>query len=420
MSCITALHRLRFPLGIGLLAAWLMLPACARFGVRTSPGDQFNYNEVTEETGPVSVDVDQGADDRQEEEEPSTPPTEVMAPPMMTPSQGPPAFDREKYDWIRLTSGEWLKGDILSMRNDKFDFDSDEMDEQNFDWEDIAELRSSRKYTYVLTDRTSLIGTVLITDKAVVISVDGEDRVLKRADLMSIVPAGTRELDRWDGTLSLGLAFRRGNTDQTDFTYQAFVRRRDALTRARLDLNGAIGKVEGEQTVNNHRSQLKFDLFASPRFYITPLAVIVYHDEFQNIDVQLTPSAGIGYHAIHRKKITCDLELAGGFQYTRYISVEAGGDEEKRRGAILPTIRIETDPFKDVDFNVLYQAGITVPETEDTSMHGEAILSVEITKVVDLDVSWIWDRVQSPQSNEDGTIPQKDDVKLTVGMGIDF
>ena len=352
--------------------------------------------------------------------EASTPPADVMAPPMMTPARTPPAYDPKKYDWIRLTSGEWLKGDVLSMRNDKFEFDSDEMDEQSFDWEDIAELRSSRKYTYTFTDRTFLVGTALILDKEVLLSVDGEERFLKRSDLMSIVPAGTRERDRWDGKLSIGLAFRRGNTDQTDFTYYAYVQRRDAFTRVRLDFNGAFGKVEEVETVNNHRSTAKFDLFLSPRFYVTPLAVIFYHDEFQNIDVQVTPAAGGGFHALKKKKAEMDLELAGGYQYTKYISVEAGADQENRSGAVIPRIRIETDPLKDVDFDVLYQAGITVPEPEDTTMHGEVILSIEITKVLDLDVSWIWDRVQNPQPEEDGTVPKKDDVKLTVGIGIDF
>ncbi len=351
---------------------------------------------------------------------PSTPPADVMGPPMMTPTRTPPAYDRRNYDWIRLTSGEWLKGDILSMRNDKFEFDSDEMDEQSFDWEDIAELRSPRKYTYVFTDRTSLIGTALILGDEVVLSVDGETRILKRAHLMSIVPAGTRRRDRWDGKLSIGLAFRRGNTDQTDFTYQAYVRRRDAFTRLRLDFNGAFGKVEEVQTVNNNRSTLKLDLFMSPRFYVTPLSVIFYHDKFQNIDVQLTPSAGGGYHALKRKKAEMDVELAAGYQYTRYISVETGADQENRTGAVIPRIRIETDPLKDVDLDLLYQAAITVPDPEDTTMHGEVILSVEITKVFDLDVSWIWDRVQNPKPNEDGTIPKKDDVKLTVGIGLDF
>ena len=220
--------------------------------------------------------------------------------------------------------------------------------------------------------------------------------------------------------MGLGVAFRRGNTNQTDLTYQAFVRRRDALTRVRLDLNGALGEVEGEQTVNNHRSTLKLDLFVSPRFYVTPFSVIVYHDEFQNIDIQITPYAGVGYHALKRKKAEMDLELAGGYQYTRFGSVEEGADEERRSGAILPTIRIETDPLKAVDLDLLYQAGITVPDPGDTTMHGEVILSIEITKIFDLDVAWIWDRVQSPEPNEDGTVPKQDDVQLTVGIGIDF
>jgi len=367
----------------------------------------------------ISREAETTASDLQEEAEVGPPP-DVMAPPMMRPSQAPPVYDRKKYDWIRLTSGEWLKGDVLSMRDDKFEFDSDEMDELEFDWEDIAELRSSRKYTYVLNDRTRLIGTVLITDKEVVISVNGEDRVLKRSELMSIVPAGERERDRWDGTMSLGFAFRRGNTNQTDLTYQLFIRRRDALTRVRFDLNGAVGEVEGEQTVNNIRTTFKVDLFVSPRFYITPLSVILYHDKFTNIDLQLTPSAGVGYHAVKRKKAEIDLELGGGYQYTRFISVEEGADQEQRSGAILPTIRIETDPLKDVDLDFLYHAGITVPEPENTTMHGEVIISIEITKIFDLDVSWIWDRVNNPQPNEDGTVPDQDDVKLTVGIGIDF
>lgn len=115
-----------------------------------------------------------------------------------------------------------------------------------------------------------------------------------------------------------------------------------------------------------------------------------------------------------------DLELAGGYQYTRFISVEEGADEERSSGTIIPVIRIETDPLKDVDLDLLYQAFVTVPDPDDTTMHGEIILSIEITKIFDLDVSWIWDRTQNPEANEDGTIPEQDDVKLTVGIGIDF
>ncbi len=50
----------------------------------------------------------------------------------------PPEPDPTDFDWIRLTNGEWLKGDIKSLREDKLEFDSDEMGVLTFDWGDIA------------------------------------------------------------------------------------------------------------------------------------------------------------------------------------------------------------------------------------------------------------------------------------------
>jgi len=408
-------HPFNFLYRITLLTCLVLLVPCA-----TTKAQEEAPTETPGETGTISIDDGKGADDRQEEEKASTPPVDAMAPPMMAPTQGPPAFDSGQYDWIRLTSGEWLKGDVISMRYDKFEFDSDELDEQLFDWEDVAELRSPQSYTYVFEDRTTLIGTALILDGKVVISSYGEDRVWERSELMSIVPAGDRELDRWDGKASLGLAFRRGNTENTDLTYQGFIRRRDALTRTRFDFNGAIGEFEGVQNVNNHRSVLKLDLFVTPRFYVTPFAVNAYHDKFKNIEIELTPSIGIGYHAIDKKKITCDLELGGGYLYTRYKSVEVGENNEKGIGSAIMTIRIETDPLKRLEADVLYSTQLGIPDTEDTTMHAELIVSIELTKRLDVDVSWIWDRVQNPEPNEDGTLPKKDDAKLTVGLSIDF
>ncbi len=351
---------------------------------------------------------------------PAVAPENVMAPPMMKPIQDAPPHDPTGHDWIRLTSGEWLKGDILSLRDRTLVFDSDEMDEQEFDWEDVAEVRSPHLYTYVFTDRTILVGTALILPDEVVLSCYGDKVVRHRVELMSIVPAGDRELDRWDGKASIGFSFRRGNTDQTDFTYKGFIRRRDALTRARLDLNGAISETDGEEQVNNHRSVLKFDLFATPRFYFTPLAVNIYHDEFQNIDIQVTPYAGVGYHAVDKRKISVDVELAGGYQYTKYKSLEAGTDSEQGAGSLIPTIRLEWDPHKRVEIDGLYTSQIGLAGEKNTTMHGELILSLELTKILDLDIAWIWDRVQDPQPNEDGTMPRKDDVKLTIGIGVDF
>jgi hypothetical protein len=377
--------------------------------------------ETDAETGPaVAIGEDQGTNEQRKETEGGSVPADPVAPTKAVPVWRPPDPNPKDHDWIQLTSGEWLKGKLLQMRDGDLEFDSEELENLSFDWEDIAELRSPHRYTYVFADRTTVIGAAVISNEKVVIGVDGGERILARADLMSIVPAADRERDRWNGTASIGLAFRRGNTEQTDLTYQGYIRRQTKLSRGRLDYNGNLGIIDGEETSNNHRGLLKGDIFLSPRFYVTPGAIEVFHDALQNIELRLTPSAGLGYHALMRKKISLDLELAGGYQITRYLSVAPGEEGQTGRGAVIPTLRLEADPLRRVELDALYTAQLSGDNGKDSTQHGELILSIELTKVFDVDVSWIWDRVQNPSPNEDGSIPKKDDLKLSVGIGIDF
>ena len=47
----------------------------------------------------------------------------------------PPEPRPEKFDWIQLKSGEWLKGKLEVLYDRKLEFDSDELDELTFDFE---------------------------------------------------------------------------------------------------------------------------------------------------------------------------------------------------------------------------------------------------------------------------------------------
>ena len=55
----------------------------------------------------------------------------------------PPPPPPDEFDWVQLTSGEWLKGEIVDLYRKELAFDSDELDLQVLDWEDVKELRSA-------------------------------------------------------------------------------------------------------------------------------------------------------------------------------------------------------------------------------------------------------------------------------------
>ena len=50
----------------------------------------------------------------------------------------------------------------------------------------------------------------------------------------------------------------------------------------------------------------------------------------------------------------------------------------------------------------------------------ESVVSVEVWGPLDLDVTAIWDRIESPPADSAGVTPQRNDLRMTVGLGLDF
>ena len=69
----------------------------------------------------------------------------IAAPPHVLAEGGKPVWTPDGsrpigFDWIQLTNGEWLKGDLKVLYNDSLEFDSDELDLLTFDWEDVHQV----------------------------------------------------------------------------------------------------------------------------------------------------------------------------------------------------------------------------------------------------------------------------------------
>ncbi|MBW2385838.1 MAG: hypothetical protein JRG92_19575, partial [Deltaproteobacteria bacterium] len=53
------------------------------------------------------------------------------------------------HDWIRLTSSEWLKGNLRRMRSRSVEFRSEEMKTLSFEWKKVAELCMGQEARFV-------------------------------------------------------------------------------------------------------------------------------------------------------------------------------------------------------------------------------------------------------------------------------
>ena len=63
---------------------------------------------------------------------------------------------------------------------------------------------------------------------------------------------------------------------------------------------------------------------------------------------------------------------------------------------------------------------LTNEESGTYNHHMVITFEIDITKLLDFDIEWIWDRIQNPRENADGTVPQQDDYRTQIMLGFNF
>ncbi len=331
----------------------------------------------------------------------------------------------KEFDWVQLTSGEWLKGEIKSMYNDSLEFDSDKLDLLEIDWEDVKYLKSYRPSNVNIENYEPLTGGLQISGDKVTIT-DGENvQEFDRFDLISLTPSGDREIDLWSIKFTLGLNVRSGNTDQLDYNSKFNARRRTARSRFTLDYIGNISKTGNDtgdliETINNNRISASTNRYATRYFFYTPLFAEYYRDPFQNIDQRITAGIGLGYTIFDTGKYEWNVNGGPAYVSTKYLSVQPGEEQKVEAAAVAIGTDFDAELTNSLDFIFKYQVQASEPDAGGYTHHIVGTFESEITGSLDFDISLIWDRISQPATDADGNTPEPDDYRLTVGVAYTY
>lgn len=339
------------------------------------------------------------------------------------PSWAPgPHPEAGQWDWIELTSGELLKGEIKSMYHDKMLFESDKLGDLTLKWKDIHKITSATPMSVRLDNRTTVRGEIALADDTVTIKTNGTEEEVARDDVVSLA---SERYDRgwfrnWTLSATIGADFQAGNTNETAYSAMLSLMRRTALTRYLLSYMGNYAKNEGITTTSNQRASTYFDYYFDRRLFFRPVFAAYYRDPFQNIGQQFTIGSGLGYQ-IH-KDDTIEWEAVAGpvYQVTRFDTVQPGSRQTvSTPGALLQT-SVSIDITDDLDFDGTYQFILTNRESGLLTQHFVNKLTYELTDIFDLSLTFIWDRVQNPTQTSTGSTPKKDDFNLILGIGVSY
>ena len=324
-------------------------------------------------------------------------------------------FDDTK-DWLRLTSGEWLRGDLNWMRNGDFEFDGDKTDLIRKGWSNVDQLHSPQIKTYVFRNRVDAMGRGMITRDEVIVETEDGIKTFPRSELISILKGGQRERDWWVLELGVGFTGAFGNSNQSSINADFGLGRHDQRTSTVLLYEGTFGAANREVNVNRHLGQVGVTLFVSDRFYVVPAAAAFFHDRFANIKFRATPAALGGVQIFDTNRVEWDFECGLGYQFLRAISTEPNVPNPQSDGFIPIRTQWEFEITDDIELNLGWQSNIVFTNIGNTNHIGEATFTVEVTEIFNLKTEFEYFRTEQPIPREDGSVPQSNDFQLIVGF----
>ena len=331
----------------------------------------------------------------------------------------PPGVGTDGADWVRLKSGEWLRGQLKYVQNKQVEFDSDEMDQQTLKLKDVSQVYSAHRVFTQFADREPIYGKVVISNEMV--RVIGDEPVALHRDLLiGITPSGRKGINDWSGNFNVSLSLQSGNNHQTMVTTQAELARRTPNTTLKFDYLGNYSEANGVQSANNNRVNGSYDIRLNKDWFVRPLGLEYYQDPLANIAYRLTGNASAGYYIFDRTGLEWTVSAGPGFQYTKFSTVEADQSDHASTPAAVLNSNFKQDITSRLTFIQSWQSIFTKKEAGQYTHHTVTTLQFEVKRHLDLDVSLIWDYLQNPQVKSDGIFPQNSDLYLTVGLGVRF
>jgi len=325
----------------------------------------------------------------------------------------------EKFDWIQLTSDEWLKGEFIVMYDEVLEFDSDEMDLHEFDLEDVRHVRTAQIVQVGLVNREVVIGKLYIDGDDVRV-IGEQQRRLHRSEILSITAGEPKEINYWSGKATLGLNVRRGNSEVIEANGSLKILRRTIRNRISFDYLGNYNLTEDIAVSDNHRASALWDRFLTPRLFVKPIYFEWFKDPFQNISHRETIGVGAGYELVNTSKT--DWTISGGpaYQQTKFVSVEVGTPETESTPAFTVGTSLDMELTHSIDYLWEYRLQIVNEVSGKYNHHFVTGFETEVTSLLDFDVKIIWDRIQNPRPAEDESVPQQDDFRMVVGLVFDW
>ena len=88
--------------------------------------------------------------------------------------------------------------------------------------------------------------------------------------------------------------------------------------------------------------------------------------------------------------------------------------------AVVASTEADFDLPRGIEWDNSYKLQLVVTDLDKTNHHAESMISFDVWGPLELDVTFMFDRVEKPVPDAGGNVPKSNDYRVTMGLGIDF
>lgn len=345
--------------------------------------------------------------------------TNRIAPKVGSDVSGHPAFGHE-YDWIEVSSGEWLKGRIRWMVGEKLTFRSVSTGVQILPIHAVQRMETHRLMRFLLDDQKVIVGRMTFADGDFSV-VQGQSTRRVPADAVAVMtPVPVNELQNWEAKVSLGIQYQQGNNPEFTVNAAANITRQSVDTRLHLGYIGNYSRNFDQLTVSDQLAWTSFDYFINHVFFIRTVRAYYYYAPFRNLALDLTVGPGLGVQFFRRPNLSWDGVVGPAYEYIAFESVPVGQSDTVSSPAAVITSAFMAMPLPHVKTSVQFELEIMNKRAGLVNLDLVGKVGYGITKELGVEVSVLWDRIEVPTSERDGDVPRKDDLTVTTSVTVDW
>jgi putative salt-induced outer membrane protein YdiY len=318
-------------------------------------------------------------------------------------------------DEVVLNNGDRLTGQVIDAAEGKVRIKTELAGEITVELKDVMSIATDAPVDLKLKDGS--LGKLRLTpgQQPGAIQAQGPGEEPPQAIALEQIEAINPPPVEWTGSMILSGLVTQGNSETVSLSLSFDAVRRTEIDRVTVGAGYSFARQqdpvtdEDETTTDNWFLAGKYDYFMSEKLYLFG-RLRVERDRIAELDLRVSPSAGVGYQWVERPDFNLNTEAGVAWVYEDY---EDGDSEEHFAGRLAYHVDKELSDQVGVFHSLEY-----VPSVEDISdynINADAGLRADITgsMFAEFRVEWRYDSTPAPAAAES-------DLRYVLGAGWRF